>query len=339
MGLGHGRCTLVGDLGTSRHQGDPRSPPRRLCPTLQPGGFAPCEQEGGDAGNNTGGSGAEERGAPRPPPLPSWGHKPLCTHGCPPAVAVPVRGAPGSLLLAGGELADLAAGRAGFARGVGGGAGSPLRLGFGAQLPRLRPVHADGLGQPPAAALPVLPGLLLRHLSCKGSQASGRQPPSLPTTRHRFCSPLPPVSFSLEGTSHSPVHPPAGLPGAWWGWRARTWLLHRTERSASPPEVHNHPEQHAGAQVPPQELRSTCRTSGAPQELRHTPAPGEDVQQEHSSHSPCSEQPHLPPRSSCGAVPSGIPLPPRPDGAQVTALGAGSDTGPPQHSPSWSRRG
>lgn len=214
MGLGHGRCTLVGDLGTSRHQGDPRSPPRRLCPTLQPGGFAPCEQEGGDAGNNTGGSGAEERGAPRPPPLPSWGHKPLCTHGCPPAVAVPVRGAPGSLLLAGGELADLAAGRAGFARGVGGGAGSPLRLGFGAQLPRLRPVHADGLGQPPAAALPVLPGLLLRHLSCKGSQASGRQPPSPPPPQGLVSALLSPRCLSpSRGQVTAPCTPLQGSQG------------------------------------------------------------------------------------------------------------------------------
>lgn len=70
-----------------------------------------------------------------------------------------------SLLLAGGELADLAAGGAGLAGGVGGGAGPALALGPGAQLPRLRPVHAHGLGQPLAAALPVLPGLLLRHLS------------------------------------------------------------------------------------------------------------------------------------------------------------------------------
>lgn len=95
------------------------------------------------------------------------------------------RGAPGSLLLARGELTDLAAGRAGLARGVGGGAGPTLRLGFGAQLPRLRPVHADGLGKPPAAALPVLPRLLLRHLSCKGTQ---REAVAAPAPLERLCS-------------------------------------------------------------------------------------------------------------------------------------------------------
>lgn len=92
----------------------------------------------------------------------------------PPIPQADPRGAPAvpgqsSLLLAGGELADLAAGGAGLAGGVGGGAGPALALGPGAQLPRLRPVHAHGLGQPLAAALPVLPGLLLRHLSCKGT--------------------------------------------------------------------------------------------------------------------------------------------------------------------------
>lgn len=99
-----------------------------------------------------------------------------------------------SLLLAGGELADLAAGGAGLAGGVGGGAGPALALGPGAaQLPRLRPVHAHGLGQPLAAALPVLPGLLLRHLSCKGmarvrgwQQILNERP--LPSARDGSCS-------------------------------------------------------------------------------------------------------------------------------------------------------
>lgn len=88
------------------------------------------------------------------------------------AAHVPVQrvGAPASLLLAGGEFADLAAGRAGLAGGVGRGARPPLRLRFGAQLSRLCPVHAHGLGQPFATALPVLPCLLLRHLSCKGRE-------------------------------------------------------------------------------------------------------------------------------------------------------------------------
>lgn len=104
-----------------------------------------------------------------PPPAHTWGRL-----RCPPTLSGRPQGAPAvpgqsSLLLAGGELADLAAGRAGLAGGVGGGAGPALALGPGAQLPRLRPVHAHGLGQPPAAALPVLPGLLLRHLSCKGT--------------------------------------------------------------------------------------------------------------------------------------------------------------------------
>lgn len=115
---------------------------------------------------------------------PQGGHPPPSAAGTGLPIPVQSAGAPASLLLAGGELANLAAGRAGLAGGVGRGARPPLGLGFGAQLSRLRPVHADGLGQPLAAALPVLPCLLLlRHLSCKGretvrqEQGPGASPP------------------------------------------------------------------------------------------------------------------------------------------------------------------
>lgn len=124
---------------------------------------------------------------------------------------VPVRSGGPSLLLAGGELADLAAGRAGLAGGVGRGARPPLGLGFGAQLSRLRPVHAHRLGQPLAAALPVLPGLLLRHLSCKGRGTVRQRRVAAP--RHRLGpsgpSPAPGTRCSMEeGREPSPRPPP-----------------------------------------------------------------------------------------------------------------------------------
>lgn len=189
-------------------------------PGARGGGALAQPQRGTGEGGPTAARGGEgeDRAEPRAGALqaPHWHGGGVCTSPhcrapsrdagsteglCPPEPPAPSRtcaerGAPGSLLLARGELADLAAGRAGLARGVGGGAGPTLRLGFGAQLPRLRPVHADGLGQPPAAALPVLPRLLLRHLSCKGTQ---REAVAAPAPLERLCSPTLGTEKETEG--------------------------------------------------------------------------------------------------------------------------------------------
>lgn len=91
---------------------------------------------------------------------------------------------PPSLLLAGRQPADLAAGGAGLAGGVGGPA---LRLGFGAQLRRLRAVHTHGLGEAPA--LSILTGLLFWDLSWEGDGKCGLSLGPHPQSRRNLAGP------------------------------------------------------------------------------------------------------------------------------------------------------
>lgn len=75
-----------------------------------------------------------------------------------------------SLLLAGGELADLAGGGDALPGGIGGRAGAPL--GFGLECSRLRPVHTHRFGHGTGAlrsALFFLILLILRDLPCSNT--------------------------------------------------------------------------------------------------------------------------------------------------------------------------
>ena len=132
---------------------------------------------------------------------------------------------PLSLLFAGRQLADLAAGQAGLAGRVGGGAGPALCPRPGIQLGCVGAIHAHSLGKDPVLCAP--PSLLLQNLTFKrrGPECADWGSQSTPTLHHSCLDPGPP-----------PPPVPSDLPqGLIQG--AGGWAFEPTDQSQAQPTL------------------------------------------------------------------------------------------------------
>lgn len=242
MGLGHGRCTLVGDLGTSWHwEGTPEAPPGGSAPRCSLGASLPVGRRAAMLGI-TRGALVPRRGAPPDLPLsPVGATNPSAPTGAHPPWPYLCGALPAHCCLQVESLRILLLAEQALREGLEEALARRSALDLVLSCPGSVPFMQTALGSPRLRLCPFCPASSSGTCPARGArrQAGSRLPP--PPHKASFLLSSPPGVFLPRGDKSQPRAPPCRAPRGLVGLEGTdlAFTPHRTlgftPRGAQPP--------------------------------------------------------------------------------------------------------